>query len=183
MHIRTRPLYRLFFAVKPPPVVARQIDHFAECLDRRAQRIRPDHQHVTLGITADWPDYPYERIKALRRAAAGIMAEPFDLLLDRLSMGGRSAALRPSHSIAALKQLQQQVADAMRRADVTPRPDWSFSPHQTLFYRDGPPDQRPIDGFGWRVEELVLICSHVGRTRHELIGSWPLQGSAQYDLF
>lgn len=183
MQVRTQPLYRLFFAVKPPPVVTRQIDHFAEGIDPTPQRIRPEHQHVTLGITADWENYPYERIKALRRAAAGIMAEPFDLMLDRLNMGGRSAALRPSHAVAGLKALQGEVADAMRRANVMPRPDWSFSPHQTLFYRDGPPDQRPIDGFGWRVDEVVLICSHVGRTRHELIGSWALKGNGQYSLF
>lgn len=183
MQVRTRSLYRLFFALKPPPVVTRQIDHFAAGIDPGAARIRPDHQHVTLGITTDWPDYPYERIKALRRAAAGIMAEPFDLLLDRLSQSGRSAALRPSHSIAGLKLLQGQVADAMRRADVIPRPGWSFSPHQTLFYRDGSPSQQPIDGFGWWVDELVLICSHVGHSRHELIGNWPLRGSGQFELF
>ncbi|NWK95108.1 2'-5' RNA ligase [Sphingobium lactosutens] len=183
MQVQIQPLYRLFFALKPPPVVARQIDHFAEGVDPDAQRIRIDHQHVTLGITADWSAYPYERIKALRRAATGIMAEPFDLMFDRLSLGGRSAALRPSHSIAGLKQLQHQVVDAMRRADIMMRPDWSFSPHQTLFYREGPPAQRPIEGFGWRVDEVALVCSHVGRTRHELIGSWPLRGSAQYDLF
>ncbi|HUD90556.1 2'-5' RNA ligase family protein [Sphingobium sp.] len=183
MHVRTQPLYRLFFAVKPPLVMMRKIDHFAERVDPDAHRIRPEHQHVTLGITADWSDYPYERIKALRRAAANIMAEPFDLLLDRLNLSGESAALRPSHSIAGLKLLQGQVADAMLRADVMPRPGWSFSPHQTLFYRRGAPDQRPIDGFSWRVDEVVLICSHVGRTRHDLIGTWSLKGSGQYSLF
>jgi len=29
----------------------------------------------------------------------------------------------------------------------------------------------------------VLLCSHVGRTHHELLGRWPLRGSGQYSLF
>jgi 2'-5' RNA ligase len=183
MESRTAPLYRPFFALKPPPVVARRIDHYAQGLAPDADRILPEHQHVTLGITTDREEYPYELIKALRRAGAAIMAEPFDLLLDGVNFGGRSAALRPSRSISGLKQLQRQVASAMARAGATPRPGWSFSPHQTLFYRDGRPGQQSIDGFGWRVEELVLICSHVGHTRHEIIGTWPLLGSAQGSLF
>ncbi|MFC3440380.1 2'-5' RNA ligase family protein [Sphingobium rhizovicinum] len=180
---RAQPLYRLFFAIKPPPVVARRIDHYAEILAGGADRILPAHQHVTLGVTADAPAYPQETIDRLHMAAPAIMADPFDLLLDRLSYGGRSAALRPGRSNAPLARLQRQVADALKRSAAPPRDDWSFSPHQTLFYRDGPPAQRRIDGFGWRVEELVLICSHVGRTRHDVVGTWKLQGSAQYSLF
>ncbi|NML08555.1 2'-5' RNA ligase [Sphingobium sp. AR-3-1] len=183
MESRTSPLYRPFFALKPPAVVARQIDHFAATLAPGADRILPDHQHVTLGITTDWPDYPYELIKARRRAAAGIMAEPFDLMLDGVHVGGQSAALRPSRSIAGLKTVQQQVAVAMARAGATPRPGWRFSPHQTLFYCDARHSQQRIDGFSWHVEEVVLVCSHVGRTRHEIMGSWPLKGDAQYRLF
>lgn len=183
MQDRSPPLYRLFFALKPPPIVARQIDHFVETLAPDQQRIRIDHQHVTLGITADRTDYPYEQVKALRRAAIAIAAEPFNLTLDHLSYGARSAALRPAKAIIGLKRLQEQVATAMRRAGVGERPGWSFSPHQTLFYRDGRPDQQRIDGFGWRAEEVVLVCSHVGCTRHETLGSWRLEGDGQYSLF
>lgn len=180
---RAAPAYRLFFAVKPPPVVARQIDHYAEILAGGQARILPAHQHVTLGISADVPTYPQALIDTLGSVATRIMADPFDLLLDRLSYGGRSAALRPSRSNAALARLQRQVADALKRSAAPTRDDWTFSPHQTLFYRDGPPAQRRIDGFGWRVEELVLVCSHIGRTRHETVGTWKLQGDAQYRLF
>lgn len=184
MHARTVPLYCLFFAVKPPPVLARSIDYFAELRAGKQRRIMRDHQHVTLGITIDWLDYPDEQIKALLRGATAIMAEPFDLLFDQLSCGDRSVALRPSHTIDALKELQRQVALAMRQAGMTPRPDWNFSPHQTLFYHhDGAAPSQRINGFGWHVEEFVLICSHVGRTRHDILGRWSLRGSAQYSLF
>ena len=182
MEARATLLYRLFFAVKPPPQVARQIDHFAETLNAAVDRIRPENQHVTIGIANDETSYPYERIKALRRVGAGISAAPFDLLLDRLSIGGRSAALRPSHAVRGLAALRREVARAMQSAGVQSRTGWAFSPHQTLFYSRSHPAQRAVPGFGWRVEDVVLICSHVGRTRHDIVGRWPLRGDRQYQL-
>jgi 2'-5' RNA ligase len=82
-----------------------------------------------------------------------------------------------------LNALQRSIIDAMKGAGVAMRPGWSFSPHQTLFYRNGRPEQRRIEGFHWRVEQFALICSHVGRTRHKTLGTWPLTGDGQYSLF
>lgn len=176
------PLYRLFYALKPTPLVARQTDHFADMVGGGCQRIRPDHQHVTLAVTADHVQYPYGIIKALVRAGTSVLAEPFDLPLDRLTFTNRSAALRPSRTVPPLVALQRSIVAAMNAAGVLLRPGWSFSPHQTLFYRDGRPGQRMVDGFTWQVEEFVLICSHVGRTRHDVVGTWPLQGSGQFSF-
>jgi 2'-5' RNA ligase len=181
--VRTKALYRLFFALQPSPVIARQTDHLAESLANGARRILPENQHVTLAITSDYDDYPYAVIKALLRAGTTVMAEPFDLPLDRLSFSNKSAALRPSTSVPLLNALQRSIIDAMKGAGVAMRPGWSFSPHQTLFYRNGRPEQRRIEGFHWRVEQFALICSHVGRTRHETLGTWPLTGDGQYSLF
>jgi 2'-5' RNA ligase len=111
------------------------------------------------------------------------MAEPFDLPLDRLVMSNRSVALRPSRAIPLLNTLQRAIISAMQEEGVALRPDWTFSPHQTLFYRPGQPDQRRVDGFTWRVEDFVLLCSHVGRTHHEILATWPLKGDGQYRLF
>lgn len=181
--IRFKPLHRLFFALKPSPMVARQTDHLADSLGGGEQRILPEHQHVTLAVTADYADYPYAVIKALLRAGTAVMAEPFDLRLDRLSYSGRSAALRPSASVPLLNQLQRSIIGAMGGAGVAVRPGWSFSPHQTLFYREGAPEQRRIEGFVWSVEQFVLLCSHVGHRRHDILGSWTLKGDGQYSLF
>lgn len=176
-------LYRLFYALKPSPMTARRTHYFAEALGPGAHLVAIDHQHVTLAITCDYVDYPYAVIKALVRAGTGVKAEPFDLSLDHLSISNRSAALRPSRSVPLLNALQKEVAAAMKRAGVALRPEWSFSPHQTLFYREGRPEQRRIDGFHWRVERFMLVCSHVGRTHHEILGTWPLKGTGQYSLF
>ena len=120
MLARTPSLYRLIVALKPPTRITRQIDHFAETLAPDAHRILPAHQHITLGITDDWPDYPYALVKAMHRSFTGILADPFDLSLDQLSEGGRSAALRPAHALPPLRELQRKVALAMKRAGVAP---------------------------------------------------------------
>lgn len=176
-------LFRLFYALKPSPLIARQTDHFAETIADGARRIAVDHQHVTLAITCDYADYPYAVIKALLRAGTAVKAEPFDLRLDQLSIGNRSAALRPSHGVPLLGALQKQVAAGMKGAGVMPRPGWSFSPHQTLFYREGRPEHRRVEGFAWHVDRFMLICSHVGRTHHETLATWSLSGTGQYTLF
>ncbi len=177
------PLYRLFFALKPHPLVARQTDHFAERLASGAHRVRTDHQHMTLAITNDHADYPYEQVKALLRVGSAIAADPFDLQLHRLRGTNRSVALRPERTVAPLGQLQKQLQAGMAAHRAPLRRDWRFNPHQTLLYRDGAPFEERIDGFAWDVEAFVLICSHVGRTRHDILGKWPLRGSAQYRLF
>src|SRR3546814_12924170 len=79
----TDTLFRLFFALKPTALIARQTDHFAESIAGGARRIAVDHQHVTLAITSDHADYPYAVIKALMRAGTGVMAEPFDRSEER----------------------------------------------------------------------------------------------------
>jgi 2'-5' RNA ligase len=178
-----QPSYRLFFALKPHPLVARQTDHFAERRAAGAHRVRTDHQHMTLAILNDYDDYPYELAKALLRVGSAIAADPFGLHLGRLLGSNRSVALKPERKIMPLGQLQQQLQAGMAAHRTPLRRDWRFSPHQTLFYRDGAPFEEAVDGFAWDVEEFVLICSHVGRTRHDILGKWPLRGSAQYRLF
>ncbi len=44
---------------------------------------------------------------------------------------------------------------------VEMRPDWRFSPHLTLLYRDGEPVWRAVDNLGWPVRDFVLIESVV----------------------
>lgn len=65
-------------------------------------------------------------------------------------------------------------------------PDYAFSPHVTLAYRTGPTaSQHRVAPFCWDVNEFVLIRSLIGRTRHLLVKTWPLNRPAplQYSLF
>lgn len=181
MKPQTGILHRFFFALVPDIVTARRTDLFAEALAGGARRLPIAHQHMTLTITNDYEAPPPDLVTRLRKAADSVIAPPFDLTLDQLAVGNRSAALRPGRRVPALFALQGRLASAMRAVDVPMRIDYRFSPHATLFYRRGRPDNRPVPGFLWQVRHFVLIHSEVGRTRHNRLGCWPLTSDSVPD--
>lgn len=147
--------------------------------------MRADRHHITLAITQDHAAPERAIAEALLRAGEQVRVAPFEIVLERLNAGARSIALRPDHAIAPLKALHRELARAMAREGVALREGWSFSPHQTLAYREGAPFSRLVHPFRWQAGEFVLVHSHVGLTRHEILGRWPLcpAQEAQLSLF
>lgn len=171
--------HRFFFALKPDPVTARRTDVFAEGIAGGARRIRPEHLHMTLAITHDYPDYPYALVERLLEAGDSIRADPLTVTFDRLVEGYRSVSLRPSHRDPVLIALQKDIAAAAIAHGALLREDYSFDPHQTLCYRDGPVHQRRCPPIAWAVRELALVHSIYGRTQHATLRSWALTGAPQ----
>ena len=167
--------HRWFFALKPDAITARRTHAFAEQVLGERGLLPPEHHHVTLALTADFEREPPGLVAALLRAGDAVTAAPFDLLLDQLSGRARTVALRPAHAVPPLRDLQRRIVAAMTAQGITLRPDWSFSPHETLCYRKGAPFQRPVEGFRWAVDTFALVHSFVGRSRHETLRQWPLR--------
>jgi 2'-5' RNA ligase len=178
-------VHRLFWAIIPVTPFDVQIGNFIEKFAPGARRVRNDRLHVTMGITEDFPDEPTELARTMLDISDDIAAQPFDILVDRLTANEGSVALRPSRRIGGLYALQDQIMDVTRRAGVTLRRQWHFNPHVTLLYRHGVPFSRDIEGFRWRVDELVLIHSLIGLTEHRVLGRWQLRGrdDPQLSLF
>ncbi len=149
--VRALLAHRYFFALLPDVVTARRIHAFAEGQFGAKGLMRPERLHVTLAITADFDAPDATLVDALLRAGDAVIAEPFELKLDRLSGGQRTVALRPAHSVPPLRALQAAIARAMSEQGMAMRPDWKFSPHLTLVYRDGEAIARPTEAFGWSV--------------------------------
>jgi len=166
--------HRWFFALKPDDITARRTHAFAEQTLGSRGLLPPERHHVTLALTPDFEREPPGLVAALLRAGDAVAAVPFDLLLDRLSGSARTVALRPAHTVPPLRDLQRCIVTAMAAQDVALRPDWSFSPHETLCYRKGAPFQRPVEGFRWAVDAFMLIHSFVGLSQHETVRQWPL---------
>lgn len=174
--VSPRPLaHRWFFALKPDDITARRIHAFAERELGEGGLLPPERHHVTLALTTDFEHEPPELVAALMRAGDSVSAAPFDLLLDQLSGSARTVALRPSHAVPTLRTLQQRIVAGMAAQGVVLRPDWTFSPHQTLCYRKGPSFQRPVEGFHWAVSAFALVHSLIGLSRHETLREWPLR--------
>lgn len=173
--------HRYFFAALPDPVSASRIHAWAERTLGPEGMLDAKRLHVTLAIT---PDFSAPRpVEPLLRAGERVAACAFDLVLDRLSIGTRSIALRPGHSQRAAIELHGAIADAMAIEGVEMRDDWRFNPHMTLAYRQSLPATRPVTDRGWGAGEFVLIHSLVGLTRHEVLGRWPLRPDPQLSFF
>lgn len=177
--------HRYFFALLPDPIARSRIHAWAERTLGPEGLQAADRLHVTLAITADFGTPQPGLAEMLLRAGNRVRAAPFELVLDRLSIGARSAALRPAHSRAPLRELQARIERAMAHEGAAMRPGWKFNPHVTLGYRASRPSTQPVRDRGWRVSEFVLIHSLVGLTRHEVLGRWRLecQPSVQLPLF
>jgi 2'-5' RNA ligase len=176
--------YRFFFALLPPIILARQIVHAMTPVARDGRMMQADRLHITLDILRDFPAWPGSVVTRLLEIGAAISAAPVEIVLDQASGGARSVALRPRRKNPLLEALYRDIASRRAQAGLVPM-DRTFSPHMTLAYDTGMPASRPAGPFGWIAREFVLIHSHIGHTRHEVLGRWPLDGvhRGQLELF
>ncbi len=170
--MRTAQCHRFFFALLPPRRAACEIERLSFALGG-GRRVLSRHLHMTLAITGDFGTRPAGLAERMMRMPADMLLASFALELDRLSSSGRSLALCPTAPPDRLRLLQAQLERALRRSCLL-RPEWTFSPHLTLLYRHDDYFFRPVAPIGWQADELALVHSHVGLTRHDVLKSWPL---------
>jgi 2'-5' RNA ligase len=167
------PCHRLFFALKPPVPEARRIGQVRDCLGLAERGVADDRLHMTMGITGDHARMADAIVTKLPAIGDTVSGEASAVTLDRLSGSMRSVALRPSRRPPALASVQGQNQRLLDYWGLA-REGWSFSPHVTLLYRTGQPFQTPIPPRGWQADELFLVHSVVGETRHILIDRWKI---------
>lgn len=168
------PAHRLLFAIRPPVRLARRIANAASWFDQRGQALAPERLHVTIDIVDDHADLPRGLIDTLIDAGNAVAATPFSIAFDLAVGSETSVALRPRRRNPGIDALRQRIAAARDRAGVPARHDYRFGAHMTLGYRRGAPFTQGILPLGWAAEEFLLIHSHVGRARHDVIARWPL---------
>ena len=165
--------HRFFFAVRPPEPVAYRAGLVRDAFNEKSGGVRDDRLHVTLGITKDFEERPAQIVDRLRAIGSAIDAEPCMVSFDRVSGSGSSIALRPSRALPGLAALNRQVDHLLLYWNMR-RPGWTFHPHMTLLYCPHAAFLWPIEPVSWEATELVLIHSLLGRTRHIVLGRWPL---------
>jgi RNA 2',3'-cyclic 3'-phosphodiesterase len=167
-------LHRLFFAVLPPVAIAQDMADLpaAKGWDRKPNRV--DRLHMTLALTEDFPEMPQEVIDAFVEVGNGMAAKPFPLAFDRGIASKSLLMLFPSKPLPPVEQFRQNLVEAIAAAGLPLRKGVHFNPHVTLSYAKGEPFDQPIEAFNWLVEEFVLIHSHIGLTRHDIVGRWKL---------
>lgn len=170
----------LFFALVPPPELAEQLAANAPELQRRhgmsGNPIDSKRLHVTLCDAAEAKgcDMPTAFIETARAMARGIRHAPIEILLDRVWSfpGGEAVALIGDGNAGAIS-LARQLAGPLKNNGLIGK--LSSTPHLTLFYdAHHRLEKTPVEPVSWTANEFVLLISHVGQSRYEELGRWPL---------
>lgn len=151
-------------------------------------RLRPDDVwHITLNDLGS--KQPFELSlhieETVDRACRNIASAtaPFKVILDRVLSFKHNSALA-----LAAKQAPNVELKAFRRAlrlkllDHGVFAPSSFNPHLTLLYGDHMVDKLISPPITWQIHEFVLVRSHQGRTHHDHLQRWKLQGTADSKL-
>lgn len=177
----------LFFAVYPDAATAEQLAALGRQLREHhklaGRAFPPERLHITLHHLGNHATLEPGLVTAARRAADSVRAAPFALTLDRVASFAHKPRNRPlvAHPQAdagldGLLALQQALGEALRREGLARWVHERYTPHLTLLYDDAAVQLRPIELVRFRVERFALMLSHLGKSRHEALASWPLSG-------
>ena len=177
--------HALFFAVTADAAGAAGLHERAVLVDRQlgvgGRLLEPARLHVSLHAVDAYLDVrPDADIARWCRAGAAVSAAPFEVVFDQVAtFGGDGSPLvfKSSNEADRAGFLALHLMLGMMLADVGERiKPRSFTPHMTLSYRGKRIAETAIEPVRWRPHELVLIDSHVGAHRHDVLARWPLRG-------
>lgn len=166
---------RLFFALWPPPAIARVLLATAdESAARCGGRVtRFETLHLTLAFLGATPDSRLPALAAIGEASAQLVA-PFEMVIDQLGYWSRKHIVWAGPSgvppmLAALAaDLGQRLGDLVT--------DRRFNPHITLVRKTNvAPAGITLPPLAWTVDALQLVRSvtEAGGARYETVAHWP----------
>lgn len=177
-------VHALFFGVQPTAAAGARMFAVGRDLQDRFDlggQVTPvRRQHVSLcGFHAGLEPPSREIIGLARAIGETIRFRPFDVAFNEaVSWSPRSntphLVLRCSneHGDWGLIESRRLFAMAFRERGL--RLKAAFEPHLTLLHGRKAAPATDIAPIRWAVGELVLIHSHQGLGRHDVVGRWPL---------
>ncbi len=164
-----RPARPVYIFAKPPPVVAERIAAHPRYNRRRGS----DLLHVTVLGLFDLDEVPAEAMRRLKQVMRDYDDCVVPLFFDRLEER-RAVTLRSRNPPVEMAALQSRLV-----AFLTDRGFHFFGappvPHMTISYQGDGRGSAPIAPIGWMVDELLLVESPYGKTRHIVHGRWRLR--------
>ncbi len=179
-------LRRVFFGLQPDLYTAASINGFAKSLARakglRGQPIDMDRLHVSLAILWEgWGPPPDSLIREASAAAGTVARAPFRVMFDEVqNWSQRRAGQGPVVLVGGDKTfgidlLHDDLTSALAvggLGQIGPR----INPHMTLLWDRVGAALDQAGPFTWTADEFVLIESFHGRSRHNVLASFPLGG-------
>lgn len=180
-----RPGHALFLAFRLGRDTAAQVTDLTARLCRSYgltnRPIPTSRLHMTV-LPIDAGDTPPSPMVIARtsQAVASLTAAPFDIQLDRIQSFRNRRASAPLVLVARQRHarmisLQRGLRDAVRAQGLIPPRHEGATPHVTLTWDRDLRLQREIDPIILRIHDIILIHSHVGKSRHDTLGQWRLE--------
>lgn len=157
--------------VKPPEALAAIIAAMLGLVTGRPDSLL----HITLLPLGDRAAIDARTFARIIAALDAVALPSFRVAFDHV--GGRDRTiLLPSEPPRGAFAVQRALAAALAARGLRLTRPYRFHPHVTLDYRHGIAGDVAIDPISWRVEDIRLIESVVGETRHVEHGRWALGG-------
>lgn len=179
------PTDRLFFAVFPDGAASEAVVRMADDIGRqhglRGAPLKRERLHISLHHLGDYAGLPAAVVEEAQRAAARVVAAPFEVVFDRVrSFAGRAekkpCVLVGEEGDTPLQRLRRRLGDCLVHAGLGRHVTREFTPHVTLRYERVPVPEQRVEPIAWTVREFVLVHSLLGRTEHRILQRWTLAG-------
>ncbi|MFZ4767661.1 MAG: 2'-5' RNA ligase family protein [Roseimicrobium sp.] len=175
---------RLFLAIFPDASTATHIGH---CAARwrtqyglKGKPLATERFHVTLHHLGDYDGVPESIVRAAAMAAeaAAAATSPVEVRFDQVKSWPRSRVfvLCDQGGNASLLDFQRRFMLELAKHRGRSPGAAQFTPHVTLLYDDHIVAPELVAPVSWSVQEVVLVHSLLGKTRHIPLGRWTLQG-------
>lgn len=180
--MRNADFYRYFVGCRPDPATR---DVLADTAARAGQRVHPKLLHLTLCVIAELTERASSLLPHVSAALGERALSTFRVALGRVRGGPHGAFVGTLGQQDDIQDCYSALGRLLRLRGITPLHRRSgLHPHVTLGHDPCQFESYKI-GLEWFPKELLLIESEVGRTRHNVIGRWPLlpprQGSLPFN--
>jgi 2'-5' RNA ligase len=172
----------LFFGLKPPPHIADQITQTARRIGGAhgldGHWMRTDLLHLTLAPCHQGYAGLDDAIARATALGDGLRHQPLFVSLDQTRSLNNNSGHHPfvlcgKQEMPELVVFRAILRARMRRAGFDVRS--GFTPHVTTLWADRTVADNPLRPIFWLADELLLIVSHVGKSRHTHVARWPLR--------
>jgi 2'-5' RNA ligase len=176
--VKTRPPGPVFFAIKPAPDDALDIDRTA-----RELRVKngltgvpysPDLLHVSLLCIGWRPEIREEVVERACVAGAAVTMRSFSVAFDRAAtFGGESFVLFGGEGVVGIEMLQRALISELKKVGLDLKKH-GYEPHMTLLHDPRRIMAQYIAPVRWKVREFSLIHTFHGHSQHVPLARWTL---------
>jgi 2'-5' RNA ligase len=180
-HADPNQVYNVFFGLVPDREnalsIARQAAEWNRQFGMSGKLLAPEQLHVSLHPVGTYiGEVPAEQIQFAKRIGEALSAQVFDIVFDRaMSFKGRKSpyVLRVREGLENIKGFWRELGINIANAGGNSK-EVTFTPHMTLSYHGRMVTEHHIAPIAMQVRDFVLINSHYGKSRYDVLARWQL---------